>query len=242
MIDKSFIGFPDKAEIIPVPNLFFTAILPSIEDLNQLKTILNVFWLIRRKRKLPRFILFTEILNLSEFINGLVTVNADDSKEEIVRRCVNSAVEKGIFLIKKWEIGKEFEDVLFINMEPDRTYLNRILTGELVIPELFFKDNEEIVTDPTNVSSIYSVYEQNIGMITPIVAEELKNAEENYPQDWITDAIREAVTLNKRNWRYIASILDRWNTEGKSDGKIRRHFKKDIGRYTKGKYGHMVNR
>ena len=242
MIDKSFKGFPDRADVIPVPNLFFAAILPSIKDLNELKTILDVFWLIRRKRKLPRFILFTELLNSSEFVNGLVTSSAGDSKEEIVKRCVNSAVKKGIFLIKKLEIGKEFKEVLFINMEPDKTYLNRILAGELVIPELFFKENEEIISDPTNVSSVYSLYEQNIGMITPIIADELRNAEENYPQGWITDAIKEAVNLNKRNWRYITSILDRWNTEGKSDGKIGRHFKKDIRRYTQGKYGHMVNR
>jgi DnaD/phage-associated family protein len=80
-------------------------------------------------------------------------------------------------------------------------------------------------------------------MLTPMVAEELKEAEKLYPQDWIGDAIKEAVNQNKRNWRYISAILERWSTEGRGDGTYRRDFKKtDPDKYIKGKYGHMVQR
>jgi len=77
-----------------------------------------------------------------------------------------------------------------------------------------------------------------------MIAEELREAEKLYPLNWIRDAIKEAVTLNKRSWRYIAAILERWSTEGKIDGTYRRDSaqKKGPDKYIKGKYGHMVGR
>ena len=99
------------------------------------------------------------------------------------------------------------------------------------IPSLITRDN------------IFSLYEQNIGMITPMIAEELKEAEKLYPQQWIKQAFEEAVMLNKRSWRYVSRILERWASEGKEGGKYRQSFKKGgPDKYTKGKYGHLVQR
>ena len=63
-------------------------------------------------------------------------------------------------------------------------------------------------------------------MISPMIADELKEAEEAYPQAWIEDAIREAVGNNKRSWRYVARILERWEREGRSNGGPGRHSEK----------------
>ena len=80
-------------------------------------------------------------------------------------------------------------------------------------------------------------------MLTPIIAEELSEAEKSYPHAWIHEAIKEAVDLNKRNWRYISKILERWLAEGKVDGAYKRDIKKaDPDKYVKGRYGHMVRR
>ena len=67
------------------------------------------------------------------------------------------------------------------------------------------------------------LYEQNIGMLTPMIADELRDAERHYPAEWIADAFREAVELNKRSWRYVVRILERWRVEGRKDsGRERR--------------------
>jgi DNA replication protein len=93
---------------------------------------------------------------------------------------------------------------------------------------------------PTN---IFTLYEQNIALITPMIAEELKEAEKVYPPQWIEEAFKEAVTLNKRSWKYIARILERWASEGKDSGEYKRDIKKDDpDKYIKGKYGHLVQR
>jgi DnaD/phage-associated family protein len=59
-----------------------------------------------------------------------------------------------------------------------------------------------------------------------MIADELREAEELYPLEWLEDAFREAVGQNKRSWRYIARILERWEREGRSNGEPGRHLKK----------------
>lgn len=79
-----------------------------------------------------------------------------------------------------------------------------------------FKSHEESTTN--RVENLFNHYESNIGVITPMIADELTAAEKDYPADWITDAIRLAVKNNKRNWRYCETILKRWKTDGKDEG------------------------
>ena len=67
---------------------------------------------------------------------------------------------------------------------------------------------------PAEPPNIFALYEENIGAITPLIADDLKDAEERYPPQWIEAAFREAVSLNKRSWRYVHSILRRWEAEG----------------------------
>ena len=67
--------------------------------------------------------------------------------------------------------------------------------------------------------NIFVLYEQNIGLLTPLIADQLKDAADQYPQEWIEAAFREAVQHNKRNWSYISAILRRWETEGRQQWK-----------------------
>ena len=48
-------------------------------------------------------------------------------------------------------------------------------------------------------SSIFLLYEQNIGLLSPLIVEELTNAEREYPSEWIDEAFREAVRRNRRS-------------------------------------------
>jgi DnaD/phage-associated family protein len=69
--------------------------------------------------------------------------------------------------------------------------------------------------------SVFSVYENNIGLLTPMISQELITAEQEFGPVWIVDAILEAVKANVRRWKYIRSILDRWAVEGRgAKGKV----------------------
>lgn len=70
-------------------------------------------------------------------------------------------------------------------------------------------------------ATIYTLYENEIGMLTPLIADALKDAEKNYATQWIYDAVAEAVKNNKRNWKYIEAILKRWKQEGRGSLKAK---------------------
>lgn len=138
--------------------------------------------------------------------------------EETLRQALDSAVKHGILLHSTLNINGMLEDVYSLTAP---MYLGR---------------------QPPTIN-VFALYEQNIGMITPMMAEELKEAEKLYPPQWIEEAFKEAVTLNKRSWKYIARILERWASEGKDSGEYKRDIKKDgPDKYIKGRYGHLVKR
>lgn len=62
---------------------------------------------------------------------------------------------------------------------------------------------------------IFKVYEQEIGALTPAVADKLTDAEKEYPDGWVADALKESALNNARNWKYAEAILRRWKSEGR---------------------------
>ena len=99
------------------------------------------------------------------------------------------------------------EKAYFLNTKFNRSVANKFSNHS--IEKLEPWEGDEFV------SNIFALYEQNISTLTPIIAEKLREAEENYPPDWIHEAFTEAVKNNKRNWAYISSILTKWNIQGK---------------------------
>jgi len=65
-----------------------------------------------------------------------------------------------------------------------------------------------------NSGNIFKVYEQEIGIITPMIADELRQLEQEHPQVWIEQAIQEASKNGKRSLGYFKAILNRWKVEG----------------------------
>lgn len=92
--------------------------------------------------------------------------------------------------------------------------------------------------------SIFTLYEQNVGLVTPIIADRLVEAIERYPEQWVEDAIGEAVAYNRRSWRYIQRILENWATEGRTDETNRGDSARDRNRakHLRGKYAHLFGR
>ena len=62
--------------------------------------------------------------------------------------------------------------------------------------------------------NIYYLYEQNIGPLTPMIAEILTEDAETYPETWLREAMQQAVSRNIRNWKYVQAILISWQEKG----------------------------
>jgi DNA replication protein len=232
-----FTGFPSGAEVTPIPNLFFTAVMPRIGGVAELKTVLHIFWLLSRRRGYPQFVTCNELLS-DPILMGGIDVEGKP-KEEVLSQALQQAVQHGVMLHVRIDREGQSEDAYFINNEAGRDAVSKIEQGKLPQMVLSSKKGEEAeIKPPPNIFILY----ESIGMLTPLIAEQLQEAERLYPADWIESAFKEAVALNKRNWKYILRILERWAIEGKDDGKSGRDSEKESGRekYIRGKYGHMV--
>lgn len=234
---KEFSGFPAKTKFTPIPNLLFSLVLPQIDDLAELKVTLHIFWATYQKRAYPRFVTYRELLGSPVLTNGL---GNDSQAGELLQRSLNQAVSRGTLLHLAIKHDGEIDDLYFVNTEVDRRAVDKIKSGDLKLGELVKSVPHPISKEQPN---IFTLYEKNIGMLSPIIAEELKEAEKLYPDSWIQDAFREAVDLNRRNWRYISRILERWAAEGKDDGEHRRHSKaeSDPEEYYR-RYGHLLKK
>jgi DNA replication protein len=238
---KQFSGFPARMRFTPIPNLFFSNLLTQINDIAELKTTLHIFWSLYGKRGYPRFVTYRELLSNKSLMSSLR--EGEKPPEEILGNALDAAVKRGTILHLVLDRDGSAEDVYFLNTESDRRTVAKIQNGELVLAGLKAGRELQPGVDTEPPPDIFTLYEENIGMLTPIIAEELREAEKLYPENWIRDAIKEAVSLRKQSWRYIERILERWSTEGRGDGTYQRDFKKtDSDKYTKQKYGHMVKR
>lgn len=241
MSKNVFKGIPDKAEVTPLPDIFFTEALGYIDDVNELKLVLHVFWLWKRRKGYPRYITFTELKNDSVLINTLRYEGPSGSSDEVMKNALDSAVQHGVLLSLTFSDNGKTEYIYFLNTETEQKTVERIKKGELTLTDMHIENSDE---HKVQLPDIYTLYEQNIGIITPLIADELQEAQDKYPPEWIESAFKEAVRLNKRSWKYIERILERWNREGKDNGKPGRDIQKerDPDRYIRGKYGHMVKR
>ena len=236
---SEFNGFPTRMEYTPVPNVFLSNLLPGINDIEELKVTLHIFRLLYYKKGYPQFITFNELLSDVSLMASLQ--ETDRQSEVTLRQALELAIQRKTVL--HIGIGNgDREDIYLLNTETNREAVEKIKNGEIHIAGLETKRvSPEVITEKQ--PNVFALYEENIGLLTPMIAEELRDAEKTYPELWIKDAIKEAVNAGKRNWRYISAILECWATEGKSDGTHLRDFKKtDPDKFIKGKYGHAVKR
>ena len=222
---KAFSGFSSgKVESIAFPEPIFTELIPLIDDLDELKVTLHLLYRLSRQQAQPRYILHRDLLHDDLVLGGL-----SEPTEAGLETALERAVERGTLLRTEIAIENRGEVVYFANSPRGRAALEAISRGE-PLPEAgsYARPNA------------FKLYEENIGPLTPLIAEELEAAEETYPIDWIADAFREAVTLNKRSWKYIRAILARWSSEGRDDEATGR----DSGggrSFVEGKYGEFID-
>lgn len=234
---KGFPGFPDgKPRITPVPNLFFSELLPAIDNLAEMKVTLYAFWALMQKEGAVRYLRLADFLSDMQFMSGLgptPTVAADTLLDALER-----AVARGTFLHVNVESVDGVADLYFLNTEKGRAAVEGITRGE-------WRPSSADEAPPTLLverPNIFVLYEQNIGALTPLIADQLRDAEQTYPTGWIEEAIQKAVENNVRKWRYVLAILERWRQEGKRDGNYRRDTQTDARRHIPEEYQDIIKR
>lgn len=253
-----FAGFPSGGKATAIPNVFFTDLLPQLTDAGDLAVVLCAFRALGQKRGFPRYItngdiesepalasLQTPIPNELRAENKAIFRNKLNSESgEIDVDAINAglrrATELGILLPLTVEREGQSIDLYFLNAPADRRGLEAVRSGSVDIGAI---PRAQAATPPTR-SSIFALYESLIGTVSPLVADELAEAERLYPAEWLEAAFREAAAQNARSWRYVSRILERWAVEGPDHATIERSAAgvpaQGDDRYFRGKYGKIL--
>src|SRR5213080_109791 len=237
-----FAGFPTgKNPYVPVPEVFFTVLLPEIEDSAELKVTLHLFWLLAQKKGNPRCVSDRDLLADRVLLHSLKRRGDPRPPEDRLRQGLEQALARGTLLrihlrlVSEGDDQAEIIEWYFFNTARSRKVVDELQGGEMVPVRLLNVEEVEQESEMAvsvgmhhsqkepvrNVHvqverpNIFVLYEQNIGLLSPLIADQLRDAAEQYPPEWIEAAFREAVQHNKRKWSYISAILRRWETEGR---------------------------
>jgi DNA replication protein len=221
----AFPGFPPgKNPYVPLPESFFTSLAPEIEDVGELKLTLHLFWLLYRKAGTPRCASDRELLADPLLRRALRRQGDPRPVDERMRAALELALTRGTLLRVRVRVDDELVTWYFFNTQRSRQAVARLLRGDEsheVLLELEGPGAGGAGAYDLHIEverpNIFALYEQNVGLLPPLLAEELREAGEHYPVAWIEEAFRLAVQQNKRRWAYIRAILKRWESDGRGD-------------------------
>jgi DNA replication protein len=209
--DERFGGFPAIGKATVLPNAFFGLILPLMKSPAALLTFMWVSKVTQEAKGDARFASEHQLWAHHGVLPSFAHIGGG---REGLAAGLDECVDLGA-LLSVTVAGDGVEEALyFVNNPVSRRVIARARAGELrLVPEKVVVPAAPSEARP----SIFRLYEEHIGTITPMVGDRLIEAEELYPPSWIEDAFREAAELNARNWRYIERILAHWAEEGRAN-------------------------
>jgi DnaD/phage-associated family protein len=213
---EKFPGFSSSETFTSIPDSFFQHLLNGIEDADELKVTLHALW---RAAKAEERV---HVLRDQDFAGTVPDPAA----------ALEKAVRRGTLI----RVAREPAVYYFLNSPRGRAAAESLRSGDLDAESL------PVSMPPIERPNIFKLYEENIGPLTPLLADALKDAEKTYPPEWVAEALEIAVTRNKRNWRYVEAILKRWKEEGHAEKQNRRHAQESSRRYSEGEFAEYLKR
>ncbi len=213
---RTFPGFDNVGRSVPVPEQFFTDVMPLIEDRAELLVTLYAFWLEHVNNGRHPFFRREDIERDERLFNALG--DAERTPEEALDDALILAVSRGTLLFVRGKATPESdeEEWFCLNTPANRERVAALHEG---LREYLGGWAVDIGRDAPTLKpvrpNIFVLYEQTIGTLQPLIADELREAEREYPPDWIEEAFTIAARRNVRNWAYVRAILERWANEGR---------------------------
>ena len=206
---KGFAGFTAATDgTTALPAAFFSELLPIIDNLAELKLTLHCFWLLTRKSEDVRVIWRTELLADGQLLASLAA--APEAASSLLSEALERACARGTLLHIILPARPE-RDLYLLNTQKGRTAAAEIEQGS------WLPEEPAAGAAPWQVErrNVFTLYEQNIGPITPLVADELRDIEKSFNAEWVEQALLESVLQNKRSLKYVRAILERRHKAGR---------------------------
>ena len=216
---NKFKGFTDSESFTQFPDSFFHHLLKEIRDVDELKVTSYFLW--RAEHMDGPF----RALNKMDFNVKELGLSAEE---------ITSGLEKAVRRGSLLRAQRETVVYLLLNSPRGRAGVQAIESGK-------WNPAQGSSAPPVERPNIFKLYEENIGPLTPLIADALKDAEALYSDEWIAEVIEIAVKNNKRNWKYCEAILKRWKEEGRHGQKNQRDTLKGPERYTQSEFAEYLD-
>ena len=166
MPSLKFAGFAEgRTRVVPIPEAFFRELLPSIRDPAELRVTLLAFDILSRKEAGFRYLRRQDFLGHPAWGEG---------ETEALDRALRQAVDRGTLLGAQVDLDRGAEALYFLNTPRGRAAAQGVRAGEWTPSG----DPAAPVELPAERPNIFQLYEDNLGPLTPILADELREAEQ----------------------------------------------------------------
>lgn len=199
-----------ETDVVPVASRFFDEVLPGVADLQELKLILKVIQLGSLR---PDRLVSLEDLTNPKVVRLVCGQGSPEPGEVRIGRVMDRAVRDG-FLLRFSQRNAGRRDFILLKTPQSERLVADLASGRAG-PSSAGAEEAEAHDDVTLFrSNVYAQYEQKIGVLTPLVAEQLREAERSYPRRWLDEAISRAAAHGRRSWPYVEAILIDWEQNG----------------------------
>lgn len=206
-------SYPDGARRVSLPDLFFSRDLPELSDPVALKLVLHLAWrLQRRARGRPAALAEPELLGDPVLRRGVAALGYGPEAVDQALTAALGQLERRGLLLQAPAGGSQAGTRLWTLADREgRQAMAHLAETPGAAPAA-----GAALGDAQRRPNLFALYEANIGVLTPMVAEDLREAEEAFAADWIEEAMRLAAANGVRKWSYVRAILDRWRREGRA--------------------------
>lgn len=195
-----FRGFEESETFTAIPDTFLRELLAEIKDVAELKLVLYAIWRIQHLAgPVPA-------LTEQDIVSASLGLTPDKIGAALERALEHQILLRG---------GEGHSARYFLNSPGGRAAADGMTQGKPGADGFG-------ASAPLERPNVFRLYEENIGPLTPLIADALKDAERAYPAGWIEEAIELAAKNNKRSWSYCQAILSRWKEEGRGKKQNRR--------------------
>ena len=208
----------DADQTIGIPVAFFTEVLPEITAIEELQVTLALFRLLGDQGGFNQPVAERTLLRDRPLRTAMRVEGSPREPDRRIAKGLDLATARGTLLRLDVGAGRRLAVWYYVNTVENRSTLAAVERGAIAPPQALWAEDADTPPDVhIERPNAFRLYEQNIGALTPLIADQIIRAIEEYPADWIEDAIVEAVSYNRRSWRYITRILESWQTNGRGD-------------------------
>ena len=165
---------------------------------------------------------FNEILKTA-FDVGCLNKDRYETDQVLTSNGIKKRAKEVTNLRNKWKKNKanplngtvehsseNMEDNSIDNSVENSQEMGEIKPNKIKLNQRKLDKIEKYGHEDTACANVFRVYQNEIGLVSPLAAEKLDDWIDTYSPEWVVAAISEAATYNARSPAYIGKVLEGW--------------------------------